>query len=242
MESSRITIVKRDGKKEAFSIDKIKNAVQKAFLSVGAFAADDDMTSILGRLRISDGMSVEEIQNQVEVALMAERCFAVAKSYMLYRQSHYEDREVRDKLDFLINYCNAANPATGSKFDANANVDHKNIATLIGELPKQNFIRLNRRLLTDRLKEMYGKEFSDRYLNLLNAHFIYKNDETSLANYCASITMYPWLLNGTIQIGGNSKAPTNLKSFCGGFFKIVFIVSNMPNGARAPPPILIVIK
>ena len=105
MESSRITIVKRDGKKEAFSIDKIKNAVQKAFLSVGAFAADDDMTSILGRLRISDGMSVEEIQNQVEVALMAERCFAVAKSYMLYRQSHYEDREVRDHIyDTLIRY------------------------------------------------------------------------------------------------------------------------------------------
>ena len=238
MESSRITIVKRDGKKEAFSIDKIKNAVQKAFLSVGAFAADDDMTSILGRLRISDGMSVEEIQNQVEVALMAERCFAVAKSYMLYRQSHYEDREVRDKLDFLINYCNAANPATGSKFDANANVDHKNIATLIGELPKQNFIRLNRRLLTDRLKEMYGKEFSDRYLNLLNAHFIYKNDETSLANYCASITMYPWLLNGTIQIGGNSKAPTNLKSFCGGFINMVFIVSSMLSGACATPEFL----
>ena len=56
-----------------------------------------------------------------------------------------------------MNYCDAKNAATGSKFDANANVEHKNIATLIGELPKQNFIRLNRRLLTDRLKEMYSK-------------------------------------------------------------------------------------
>ena len=81
--------------------------------------------------------------------------------------------------------------ATGSKYDANANVENKNIATLIGELPKSNFIRLNRRLLTDRLKDMYGKELSDRYLELLNHHFIYKNDETNLANYCASITMYP---------------------------------------------------
>ena len=32
-----------------------------------------------------------------------------------------------------------------------ANVEHKNIATLIGELPKSSFIRLNRRLLTDRI-------------------------------------------------------------------------------------------
>ena len=71
----------------------------------------------------------------------------------------------------------------------------KNLATLIGEIPKGDFIRLNRRLLCDKLKEMYGKETADRYLYLLDHHYIYKNDETSLANYCASITMYPWLLN-----------------------------------------------
>lgn len=238
MSSAEIFIIKRDGKKVPFSIDKIKSAIRKAFLSVGGFATNDDITSILSRVELSDGMGVEEIQNQVEMSLMAERYFAVAKSYMFYRQKHAEDRETRDKLQFLINYCNAENAATGSKFDANANVDKKNIATLIGELPKSNFIRLNRRMLTDRIKEMYGKEFADKYLNLLNNHFIYKNDETSLANYCASITMYPWLLNGTTSIGGNSKAPTNLKSFCGGFVNMVFIVSSMLSGACATPEFL----
>ena len=164
---SEIYIVKRDGKRAPFSLEKIKRAISKAFLSVGGYATDDDLTSVLSRVHISDGMNVEEIQNQVEVALMAERYFAVAKSYMLYRQKHTEDREDREKLEFLINYCDASNPATGSKYDANANVENKNIATLIGELPKQNFIRLNRRLLTDRIKEMYGKELSDKYLRLL---------------------------------------------------------------------------
>jgi len=238
MNSTEFQIIKRDGKREPFSIEKIKNAIRKAFLSVGGFAMDSDLISILARVHIANDMSVEEIQNQVEVALMAEKYFAVAKSYMLYRQRHFEDREVRDKMTFLMNYCEAENPATGSKFDANANVEHKNIATLIGELPKQNFIRLNRRLLTDRLKEMYGKEFSDRYLHLLHNHFIYKNDETSLANYCASITMYPWLLGGTISVGGNTKAPTNLKSFCGGFINMVFMVSSMLSGACATPEFL----
>ena len=169
---------------------------------------------------------------------MSERYYTVAKSYMLYRQKHLEDREVRDKLEFLMDYCNAQNAATGSKFDANANVENKNMATLIGELPKSNFIRLNRRMLTDRLKEMYGKELSDRYIDLLNNHFIYKNDETSLSNYCASITMYPWLISGTASIGGNSKAPTNLKSFCGGFINMVFMVSSMLSGACATPEFL----
>ncbi len=238
MSSAETIIVKRDGKRRLFSVEKIKNAIRKAFLSVGAFATEEDLTNILSHLRITNGMSVEEIQNQVEAALMSERYFAVAKSYMLYRQSHTEDREVRDRLDFLISYCRAENPATGSKYDSNANVERKNIATLIGELPKSGFIRLNRRLLTDRMKEMYGKEFSDKYIRMLNNHFVYKNDETSLANYCASITMYPWLLNGTLSVGGNSSKPTNLKSFCGGFVNLVFIVSSMLSGACATPEFL----
>lgn len=236
--SGNILIVKRDGKVEPFSLDKIKNAISRAFLSVGSFATQEILTDILGRLSIHNGMSVEEIQNQVEFSLMSERYFSVAKSYILYRQKHTEDREVRDKLQFLVDYCNASNSASGSKYDANANVENKNIATLIGELPKSNFIRLNRRLLVDRLKDLYGKEIADKYLNLLNSHFIYKNDETSLANYCASITMYPWLIGGTLSIGGNSKKPTNLKSFCGGFVNMVFMVSSMLSGACATPEFL----
>jgi ribonucleoside-triphosphate reductase len=157
---------------------------------------------------------------------------------MLYRQRHTEDRETAEKLHFLMDYCESINPATGSKFDSNANVENKNIATLIGELPKQGFIRLNRRLLCDRIKNMYGKDVADRYIYLLKNHYIYKNDETSLANYCASITMYPWLLGGTKSIGGNSTAPTNLKSFCGGFVNMVFIVSSMLSGACATPEFL----
>ena len=231
-------IIKRDGKRAPFSIEKIKNAIRKAFLASGSFATEETLTNILSRVHISNGMHVEEIQNQVEVSLMSERYFAVAKAYMIYRQHHTEDREVRDRLNFLIDYCSAANPATGSKYDANANVEKKNIATLIGELPKASFIRLNRRMLTDRIREMFGKELSDRYLSLLNGHFIYKNDETSLANYCASITMYPWLLQGTIPLGGNSTPPTNLKSFCGGFVNLVFIVSSMLSGACATPEFL----
>ncbi|MBO5834593.1 MAG: anaerobic ribonucleoside-triphosphate reductase [Bacteroidales bacterium] len=238
MSSAEIFIVKRDGKEVPFSIEKIKNAIAKAFLSVNCFATQEIMTSILSHLNIYNGISVEDVQNQVEIALMQERYYSVAKSFMLYRQKHTEDRETRDKLEFLMNYCNALNAATGSKYDANANVDKKNIATLIGELPKSNFIRLNRRLLTDRLKEMYGNELSDRYMELLKSHFLYKNDETSLANYCASITMYPWLINGTKAIGGNSAPPSNLKSFCGGFINMVFIVSSMLSGACATPEFL----
>ncbi len=238
MSTEQFIITKRDGSSEPFSVEKIKAAIIKAFASQKEPINGDKLQRIIDRLRFCNGMNVEDIQNQVEVALMAERHFKVAKAFVLYRKLHEGDRETADKLRFLINYCNSANPATGSKYDANANVENKNIATLIGELPKQGFIRLNRRLICDRIKEMYGKEVADRYMYLLNNHYIYKNDETSLANYCASITMYPWLLGGTKSIGGNSTAPGNLKSFCGGFVNMVFIVSSMLSGACATPEFL----
>ena len=93
-------------------------------------------------------------------------------------------------------------------------------------------------MLTDRIEKMFGKELADKYMSLLKQHFIYKNDETSLANYCASITMYPWLLEGTKAIGGNATPPSNLKSFCGGFINMVFMVSSMLSGACATPEFL----
>ena len=222
MEIKNFCITKRDGSKDRFSLDKIMNAIIKAFESVGQPVDLGSISKILSHLDIKNDIKVEEIQNQVEEALMHEGYYRVAKSFMLYRQQHTEDRETLERLKFLADYCEA----------------HKNIATLIGELPKSSFIRLNRRLLTDRIKKMYGKELADEYIEKLTHHFIYKNDETSLANYCASITMYPWLIGGTTSIGGNSTAPTNLKSFCGGFVNMVFMVSSMLSGACATPEFL----
>ena len=238
MEIKNFTITKRDGSKDRFSLDKIMNAIVKAFESVEQPADLTTISKILSHLDMHDDIKVEDIQNQVEEALMREGFYKVAKSFMLYRQQHSEDRETLARLQFLSEYCDSVNAATGSKYDANANVEHKNIATLIGELPKSSFIRLNRRLLTDRIKKMYGKHLADEYIDKLTHHFIYKNDETSLANYCASITMYPWLISGTASIGGNSTAPTNLKSFCGGFANMVFMVSSMLSGACATPEFL----
>ena len=230
-------VIKRTGEVENFSETKIRKALEAAFSSCG-LSGNYPVDNVMSALQLKDGMHVEEIQNAVENALMSLGWYDVARQYILYRQSHKEDRDTVEKLQFLINYCNASNAVTGSKFDPNANVDSKNIATLIGELPKGNYIRLNRKLITNRLTKMYGKQFAKEYIDLLKKHWIYKNDETNLANYCASITMYPWLLCGTRSIGGNSVAPTNLRSFCGGFINMVFIVSSMLSGACATPEFL----
>ena len=54
MEQTDLYIVKRDGKKVPFSLDKIKNAIRAAFLSTGSYATEDIVTSILeGLLQIT---------------------------------------------------------------------------------------------------------------------------------------------------------------------------------------------
>ena len=105
-------ITKRDGSQDRFSLDKIMNAVIKAFQSVDEEVDLNAISKILSHLNIYEGITVEDIQNQVEEALMREGYYKVAKSFMLYRQRHNEDRETMDKLKFLTDYCKEANAAT----------------------------------------------------------------------------------------------------------------------------------
>ena len=144
----------------------------------------------------------------------------------------------RPDLNFMKNYMDAINPATGSEVDANANVELKNIATMAPEIHKKANIFANRLAMHDKITEMYGKELADEYLRQLEDHEIYRHDESGTpvgTPYCASITLYPFLLNGLAEIGGTSDAPKNLDSFCGGFINLVFAVSAQFAGAVATP-------
>ena len=136
------TITKRDGSKDRFSLDKIMNAILKAFESVNEPTDLGTLSKIIANLNIQNDIKVEDIQNQVELALMKEGYYQVAKSFIVYRQQHTEDRETLEKMKFLSDYCVASNAATGSKFDANANVEHKNIRNnlLANFLSKDSFV------------------------------------------------------------------------------------------------------
>lgn len=143
------------------------------------------------------------------------------------------EEQVLEKINFITDYVNATNAASGSKFDANANVSSKNIATLEAELNKDINIQVNRRLVFNKISELYGLECANEYLRQIKKHEIYVHDETSLKPYCASISMYPFLLNGIRDLGGESHAPHHLESFCGSFVNLIFAVSAQFAGAIA---------
>lgn len=141
--------------------------------------------------------------------------------------------QIRQKMDFINNYKNPLNAADASKLDANANVTHKNIATLEAEINKDINIQVNRALVAQKISELFSPDLGKEYLRQIEEHEIYVHDETSLKPYCASISMYPLLLNGLKGLGGESLAPRHLESFCGCFVNLVFAISSQFAGAVA---------
>ena len=138
-----------------------------------------------------------------------------------------------NRIKYIRSYMNASNAATASKVDANSNVTQKTIAGLEAELYKPDTIQVNRALVEEKIEKMFGKETAGEYVSDLRSHLIYTHDETSLKPYCASITLYPFLLKGTKCLGGVSQAPKNLQSFCGSFINLVYQIASNFSGAIA---------
>ncbi|WP_321333400.1 anaerobic ribonucleoside triphosphate reductase [uncultured Bacteroides sp.] len=100
MNYAEISIIKRDGKKEDFSISKIKNAVTKAFNATGLKDEDKliaDITMQVIACFSSPTISVEEIQDLVEKELMKVRP-EVAKKYIIYREWRNTERDRKTQM------------------------------------------------------------------------------------------------------------------------------------------------
>ena len=145
----------------------------------------------------------------------------------------------RHNVDFIREYSQASNAATGSKFDSNANIETKNVTTLSCEIHKEADIGINRLRMIDKITELYGTELAEKYIEQLDSHQIYRHDETHpVFPYCVSITMYPFICEGLKSIGAPSTEPKNLHSFAGNFINLVFAVSAQFAGAVATPEFL----
>lgn len=145
----------------------------------------------------------------------------------------------RHNVDFIREYSQASNAATGSKFDSNANIETKNVTTLSCEIHKEADIGINRLRMIDKITELYGTELAEKYIEQLDSHQIYRHDETHpVFPYCVSITMYPFICEGLKSIGAPSTEPKNLHSFAGNFINLVFAISAQFAGAVATPEFL----
>jgi ribonucleoside-triphosphate reductase (formate) len=143
------------------------------------------------------------------------------------------EKQIETKINYINKYMQKSNAADASKLDANANVTTKNIATLESEINKDINIQINRAMVSNKIKFLWGDGLANEYMRQIEEHEIYVHDETSLKPYCVSVTMYPLLIDGMTKLGGESKAPEHLGSFCGTFINFVFAVSSQFAGAVA---------
>lgn len=232
-------VIKRDGTKENFDIDKIQRAVYSAFKAVGKPMPDylvKMIDSLFSQLE-GDAIGVEEIQDKIENILMNDRFFDVAKAYILYREKHKQARFIRERIDYMNKYSQSNdNAATSSETDANANVTMKNVANLEGEVYKTTNRTIQRQRMKDKLNEMFP-EVAKKYEEDLNHHIIYTHDEATtpvLKQYCMAVSLYPLMMEGVGNIDGiTPSAPNDLQSFSGQITNLIFLLSSQCKGAVA---------
>lgn len=232
-------VVKRDGSREEFNIDKIATAVAKAFESCHKEMPQyikPMIDALFGTLE-GDVIGIEEIQNRVEDILMNERFFDVAKSYIIYREQHKQARFIKERIDYMNKYSQSdENAASSSETDANANVTVKNVANLEGEVYKTTNRVIQRQRMKDKLNEMYP-EVAKKYEKDLNSHIIYTHDEATtpvLKQYCMAVSLYPLMTEGVGNIDSITPTPPNdLQSFSGQVTNLIFLLSSQCKGAVA---------
>lgn len=103
----QLKVIKRNGKLAPFDGNKIKVAITKAFLALegGQAAASARIPEIVATLcdkitanfahaiDTKETIHIEEIQDQVELALMDAKEYKVLRAYILYREEHRKARE-----------------------------------------------------------------------------------------------------------------------------------------------------
>lgn len=232
-------VLKRNGKLESFDLDKVVEAVKKAYKAKDKEVDIEVLEELqfLPTLLSGDVVSVDNVQDAVVKLLMDLAPYDVALAYILYREHHNESRFIRERIDYMDEYTNSTdNAATSSETDPNANVTQKNVANLEGEVYKGKNRTIQRQRTKDKLNELYP-EVAKQYEKDLDHHIIYTHDEAStptLKQYCMAVSLYPLMLEGVGNIDGVTPSePNDLQSFSGQITNLTFLLSSQCKGAVA---------
>lgn len=101
-------VVKRDGRKVEFNTDKIRNAIKKASNEVGELLKESEVLICIQRVikyieeSQKEKVSVEEVQNLVEKALVDSGHTNIEKAYSAYRRERTRVRDIKSDLMKVI--------------------------------------------------------------------------------------------------------------------------------------------
>ena len=225
-----LSIKKRNGNIEEFNISKIQNAIEKAFIAEHKFY-NKDIIEMLALRVVADFndkvrnslISVEDIQDSVEIVLVQSGFVDVARSYMIYRKQHQNLRELSGtELDYkkvVDNYLGISD----WRVKENSTVTYS-----VGGLILSNSGAVTANYW---LSEIYDKEIAEAHRNA----DIHIHDLSMLTGYCAG-----WSLKQLIQegLGGvvgkiTSSPASHLSTLCNQMVNFLGIMQNEWAGAQA---------
>lgn len=215
-------VIKRDGSLQPFDFEKIKNAVNKAFLATEGAEAPDDFIDYLKAVSstFDTDKSVEEIQDFVEYSLMEFKWFDVAKNYITYRytrhlirESNTTDKAIKELIEGTNEYWNTEN----------SNKNAKVVTTQRDYLAGITSTDITRRLL---LPKDIVEAHDAGIIHFHDADYFAQN---ALYN-CCLINLEDCLQNGTIINGVTIDKPHTFRTACTIATQIITAVASSQYG------------
>lgn len=205
-----IHIIKRDGRKVPFNIEKIANAIFKAAQSCGGSdfnEAMDTAVEVCGTYEKNNGNkvpTVEEIQDLVEKVLIENGHAKTAKAYILYRYERTRSREMKTNLMCVLNELTFS-PAKDSDIKReNANIDGD---TAMGTMLKYGSVSAKEYYEMYVLEPKHAKAHRDGDIHIHDLDFY------TLTTTCTQIDLKKLFRNGFSTGHGFLREPNDIASY-----------------------------
>ena len=225
-----IKILKRDGSITDFDIKKIEDAIEAAFIDVKKEYSKDIIELLALRVtsnflnKVKDGViTVEDIQDSVEVVLIQASYEDVAKSYILYRKQHENIREAKSTL---LNYKDTVNNYL--KINDWRVKENSTVTYSVGGLILSNSGAITANYW---LSEVYDEEIAQCHKNC-DFHL---HDLSMLTGYCAGWSLKQLIQEGLGGVPGKicSTPASHLSTLCNQMVNFLGIMQNEWAGAQA---------
>lgn len=205
-----IHIIKRDGRKVPFNIEKIANAIFKAAQSCGGTDLNTAMDVAANVCRIFEEENpgciptVEEIQDLVEKTLIENGHAKTAKAYILYRYERTRSREMKTNLMSVLNELTFSSAKDSDIKRENANIDGD---TAMGTMLKYGSVSAKEYYEMYVLNPKHAKAHRDGDIHIHDLDFY------TLTTTCAQIDLKKLFTNGFSTGHGYLREPNDISSY-----------------------------
>ena len=223
-------VEKRDGEIADFNLNKIKDAIAKAFDATGMESSEDILGLLVLRVtanfqsKLKDGrIHVEDIQDSVETVLEQTGYTEVAKAYILYRKQREKMRNMRSTILDYKDVINSYVKIEDWRVKENSTVTYS-----VGGLILSNSGAVTANYW---LSEIYDEEIAEAHRRAdLHIH-----DLSMLTGYCAGWSLKQLIQEGLGGIPGKitSKPAKHLSVLCNQMVNFLGIMQNEWAGAQA---------